>query len=137
MLTCGVMTNTSTASFNTSSIYLKDGGKTWIHSDSYIKLADADGKGFEGGLSEEGVIELKDGTLMVHVRCQIEGYDHFAISYSKDKGVTWSVVGTDDFSSFYTPNTQPITEFLNGVPIMMWGGNNISARFRICGIRLI
>ena len=121
--TTGCMRDIKTQSFCTTAFYSKDGGKTWIFSDSYINY-NTGAVGMEMGMSEEAVWEQEDGTLIFYARCQEKNIIHFAISRSTDHGVTWSDITSKDFSNVYTPNTQPIIEGLNGSPILLWGGNN-------------
>lgn len=120
----GIMRNRADQSFATGAFYSKDGGKSWRFSESLINYNFGDSAGHEGGMSEDTIWEKEDGTLIFYARCQINGVDHFAMSYSKDHGVTWSEISADTFTNIYTVNTQPIVESLNGTPVFMWGGNN-------------
>ena len=112
--------------FSTTAIYSKDGGKTWIFSDSRINYTGFVGaaNNIENGMSEEAVWEQDDGTLVFYARCQLKEIIHFAMSYSTNGGVTWSEIDDSDFSNVYTTNTQPIIETFDGNPILMWGGNH-------------
>jgi hypothetical protein len=113
--------------FSTTAIYSKDGGKTWIFSDSRINYTGFVGasNNIENGMSEEAVWEQDDGTLVFYARCQLKEIIHFAKSYSTNGGVTWSeIIDDSDFSNVYTTNTQPIIETFDGNPILMWGGNH-------------
>ncbi len=75
-----------------------DDGKTWRPGETWLE-APADSK---TGLQEPGVIELKDGRLMMLNRtdqgCQMR-------SYSSDGGVTWSPVEPTDILSPVSPAT--------------------------------
>jgi hypothetical protein len=122
--TTGIMRNRADQSFATGAFYSKDGGKSWTFSKSLINYEYVDSAGHEGGMSEDTVWEKEDGTLIFYARCQINGVDHFAMSYSTDHGVTWSEITADTLTNFYTVNTQPIVESLNGTPVFLWGGNN-------------
>ena len=124
VFTTGIMRNRADQSFATGAFYSKDGGKSWTFSKSLINYNYGDSAGHEGGMSEDTIWEKEDGTLIFYARCQITGVDHFAMSYSKDHGVTWSEITADTLTNFYTVNTQPIVESLNGTPVFMWGGNN-------------
>ena len=124
VFTTGAMRNTATESFCTTAIYSRDGGKSWIFSDSRVEYKCGANDFHEGGLSEETVIEKEDGTLIFYARCQIKEVPHFAKSYSTDHGVTWSQITPDTLSNIYTSNTQPIIAKLNKVPVFLWGGSN-------------
>ncbi|MCD6232585.1 exo-alpha-sialidase [Candidatus Aerophobetes bacterium] len=63
--------------------YSDDNGKTWERSKTILE---APGKS-KSGLQEPGVIELKNGSLMMWARTDL-GSQY--ISYSKDEGNTWS-----------------------------------------------
>lgn len=75
-----------------------DAGKTWRPSETILQ-APPDSR---SGLQEPGVVELKDGRLMMLIRtdqgCQCR-------SYSADGGVTWSDVETTDLLSPLSPAT--------------------------------
>ena len=105
-----------------SAIYSTDDGNTWKLSESRISV-DVSNTSFEAerGLSEETVWEQTDGTLIMYARYQVKGVLHFAVSHSYDHGVTWSEV---EDSQIYTSNTQPIIIGHDGVPVILWGGNN-------------
>ena len=89
-----------------------DGGATWRRSQSELHAPDNVTSGFQ----EPGVIELKDGRLMMLMRttagCQFR-------SYSADGGVTWSGAEPTDIMSPCSPATLrriPIT----GDILMVW-----------------
>ncbi|MBO5884088.1 MAG: exo-alpha-sialidase [Clostridia bacterium] len=124
VFTTGIMVNLDTMAFSTGGMYSKDGGKTWIFSDTVANFTDGNNDFAEGGLSEETVWEKEDGTLVFYARCQLDTCVHFAKSYSYDHGVTWSDITSESFSNIYTSNTQPIIEKLDEKPVFMWGGNN-------------
>lgn len=120
-----------------SSLYSKDGGETWVLSDTRIRYGSLPENTYwashESGVSEETVWEKKDGTLILYARYQ--GYDdvnrtldvpHFVVAYSYDHGVTWKDI---KLSTVYTTNTQPILAEYDGISLLLWGGNN-SAAFR-------
>lgn len=64
--------------------YSDDGGNTWTRSKGEVRL-----KGIESvaGLQEPGIVELKDGVLLMYMRTAL-GYIY--ASYSEDYGETWS-----------------------------------------------
>jgi len=64
--------------------YSDDGGDTWIRSKGEVKLK---GVNSLAGLQEPGVVELKDGRLLMYMRTAL-GYIY--VSYSEDYGKTWS-----------------------------------------------
>ena len=123
VFTLGECVNQATSAFNTTSFYSKDGGKTWIFSNTTINYNGGNSNFFEGGCSEDALIEQEDGTLVFYARCQIDGVDHFAVSKSYDHGVTWKA---PTLTNIYTTNTQPIVERMeDGTPVFLWGGNNV------------
>ncbi len=75
-----------------------DNGKTWRCSDTVLEAPANSGT----GLQEPGVVELRDGRLMMLCRtdlgCQYR-------SYSKDGGVTWSPAEASDIISPVSPAT--------------------------------
>ncbi|MBO5884077.1 MAG: DUF2341 domain-containing protein [Clostridia bacterium] len=124
VFTTGACLDIMTSAYSSSAIYSKDGGKTWIFSDSRVNYEPEDTSSriaFEGGCSEETVWEKEDGTLIMYSRCQIDEIVHFAVSYSYDHGITW---GNVRLSDIYTCNTQPIISPLDKTPVFLWGGNN-------------
>ncbi len=121
-----------------SSLYSKDGGNSWVLSDSRVAYGSLPENTYwashESGCSEETVWEQADGTLIMYARYQ--GYDdvnqtlnlpRLVVAYSKDHGVTWEKELR--LSTFYSTNTQPIIADMDGTPLLLWGGNN-SAAFR-------
>ncbi|MBS1798408.1 MAG: exo-alpha-sialidase [Acidobacteria bacterium] len=60
-----------------------DAGKTWRRSSSQLRLPEAG----RAGLQEPGIVELKNGTLLMFIRTQL-GSQY--LSYSKDHGDTWT-----------------------------------------------
>lgn len=75
-----------------------DDGKTWRQSETILDPP-AESK---SGLQEPGIVELKDGRILMLLRtdqgCQLR-------SYSKDSGVTWSPVERTDILSPVSPAT--------------------------------
>lgn len=102
--------------------YSTDGGDTWQLSESKIMVADA-GEGIEAGVSESSMYELDDGTVVMIARCQKPGNNNFAISYSRDHGITWQE--NVDMTSIYTVNTQPVIHEFDDLPFLLWSGNNV------------
>lgn len=136
MLSSGVSDGTDWSCYATS-LYSRDNGATWTLSDSRIEYGSLPENTYwashESGVSEETVWEKADGTLILYARYQ--GYDdinqtlnlpHFIVAYSYDHGVTWTDIR---LSGVYATNTQPILAGLDGIPLLLWGGNN-SAAFR-------
>lgn len=62
--------------------YSDNEGATWQRSRSGLRV-----EGSQSGMQEPGVVELKDGTLMMIMRCDL-GYVYQ--SFSSDGGETWS-----------------------------------------------
>ncbi|MBO5884081.1 MAG: DUF2341 domain-containing protein [Clostridia bacterium] len=123
VFTLGECVNQATSAFNTTAFYSKDGGKSWIFSNSTINYENGSSNFFEGGCSEDALIEQANGTLIFYARCQIDGIDHFVMSKSTDHGVTWK---KPTLTNIYTTNTQPIVERMgDGKPVLLWGGNNV------------
>ena len=75
-----------------------DEGKTWQKSKTELQAPSSS----PSGLQEPGIIELKDGSLMMLMRtdlgCQFR-------SYSQDKGETWSPAQPTDIASPLSPAT--------------------------------
>ena len=92
-----------------------DGGKTWRRSETILEAPPAS----KSGLQEPGVIELKDGRLMMLARtdqgCQFR-------SYSEDGGMTWSPAAPSGIASPVSPATFeriPTT----GDIVMLWNNH--------------
>ncbi len=62
--------------------YSDDEGKTWRRSESTVAVEES-----RSGMQEPGVVELKDGSLLMFMRCDL-GYIYQ--SRSLDGGLTWS-----------------------------------------------
>ncbi|MEI7904128.1 MAG: sialidase family protein [Candidatus Firestonebacteria bacterium] len=65
--------------------YSDDNGNTWKRSKSILDTPDPED--LWAGLQEPGVVELKDGKLLMWMRTELGSQLY---SYSKDKGETWS-----------------------------------------------
>lgn len=65
--------------------YSDDGGFTWERSIDKVRFPDNIRSRI--GLQEPGVVELKDGILMMYMRT---GLGYIFVSFSNDKGVHWS-----------------------------------------------
>ena len=98
----------------TTAIYSKDGGSTWIPSDTLMNLdiskhgnmvlGDTKGTTTENGMSESGFAQLDDGTLYVVIRAQQEGNFYLSEAFSYDYGKTW----THQYSKIPSSNTSPM-----------------------------
>ena len=112
-------------SYQCSAIYSTDGGDTWHYSKTPITYPSTY-IGAEGGTSEGWIIERSDGVLVLHVRCQDKSAIHFKVSYSFDKGITWT--NENLFSDYYATNGQATLKYMevNGETTMIstWGGNS-------------
>jgi Neuraminidase (sialidase) len=73
-----------------------DAGKTWRRGKTILECPTPD----RAGLQEPGVIELKDGRLMMFIRTSL-GSQY--LSYSTDGGETWSAVQSSSISSPLSP----------------------------------
>jgi len=111
-----------TVSFVSTSVYSKDGGKTWLVSDSEISYYRGD-EGYESGNSECAIAELSNGDLRIIMRCQYKGVYWYSTSLSHDYGVTWDEDST--LTDIAAPNTMPVLKNeTDGNIVLMWGGNN-------------
>ncbi len=77
-----------------------DGGRSWRRSRTVLKGYDAQGRRLT--TQEPGVVELKDGTLMLY--CRTNGGSQF-VSYSRDQGETWSKLQPSQLISPVSPAT--------------------------------
>ncbi len=111
-----------TTSFVSTAVYSKDGGETWLISDSEIGYYRGD-EGYESGNSECAIAELSNGDLKIIMRCQYDGVYWYSQSVSHDYGVTWDENST--LSNIAAPNTMPVLKNeADGNIVLMWGGNN-------------
>jgi hypothetical protein len=67
---------------NWSTVFYSDDGETWARSESMLSV-----QGSRSGMQEPGVIELRDGTLLMFMRCDL-GYIYQSRSF--DGGLSWS-----------------------------------------------
>ncbi len=74
-----------------------DGGRTWRRSRDTIECPDKDSK---AGLQEPGIVELKDGRLMMFCRTDL-GSQY--VAYSDDGGEHWSSAGPSPLLSPTSP----------------------------------
>ncbi|MBE6956982.1 MAG: hypothetical protein E7450_05980 [Ruminococcaceae bacterium] len=98
----------------TSAIYSKDGGNTWIASDTLmhmnipahgpIWLNGTESYNSENGLSETGFAQLDDGSLYIVIRAQQKGNFYLWEARSTDFGKTW----TAGYSKIISSNTSPV-----------------------------
>ena len=94
--------------------YSKDGGKSWIASDTLmymdiskegpINLNGAVSTTPENGLSETGFAQLDDGSLYIVIRAQQDGNFYLWEGRSYDYGKTWKA----DYSKIISSNTSPV-----------------------------
>ncbi len=75
--------------------YSDDRGESWEPSDSRLQV-----EGSESGMQEPGVVELKDGSLLMFMRCDL-GYIYQ--SRSLDGGETWSAPGPTELEAPVSP----------------------------------
>lgn len=103
--------------------YSDDNGKTWHKSKSELQGP----RGSRTGLQEPGVIELKDGKLMMWCRTD-QGSQY--ISYSSDKGITWSPAQPSSIKSPVSPaSIERIPK--TGDLLMVWNDHrNVAAKYR-------
>jgi len=64
--------------------YSDDGGESWRRSKGEVKLSPSVDS--PTGLQEPGIVELRDGRLMMYMRTAL---GHIYLSYSEDEGETW------------------------------------------------
>ncbi|MBQ3556280.1 MAG: S-layer homology domain-containing protein [Oscillospiraceae bacterium] len=98
----------------TTAIYSKDGGNTWIGSDTLMQmdipsegpiwLNGVESYNSENGLSESGFAQLDDGSLYVVMRAQQKGNFYLWEGRSYDFGKTWKA----DYSKIISSNTSPV-----------------------------
>ena len=101
-----------------------DGGRSWEYAkteDGITYLFAETERKSEGGLSEATLLENEAHELVWYCRWQTNAVNHFAISVSKDYGLTWS---EPEESTVYGTNTQPTITPIDGDPLFVWGGNN-------------
>ncbi len=79
-----------------TAFYSDDDGKTWKRSQSDLQAPAAS----KSGLQEPGVVELKDGRLMM--LCRTDQGSQFR-SYSNDQGTTWSEANPTEILSPLSP----------------------------------
>jgi len=68
--------------YRSTVFFSDDEGLTWQRSGSEVKV-----DGSRSGMQEPGIVELKDGGLLMFMRCDL-GYIYQ--SHSEDQGLTWS-----------------------------------------------
>ena len=77
------------------SYYSDDNGKTWISSDRVPNTTDII-------TQEPGLIELRDGRIMMYIRAS---RNYQQLSFSSDRGVTWSHIAKSNIASPLSPAT--------------------------------
>ncbi len=80
--------------------YSDDSGKTWQRNATVLAPEKADGSRLIA--QEPGLVELKDGQLMMFIRSDAGAQ---LVSYSKDRGETWSEPVTSELQSPVSPAT--------------------------------
>ena len=75
-----------------------DAGKTWRRSKSTLEARSPEGKRIT--VQEPGVVELTDGRLMMF--CRTDAGSQY-VSYSQDKGETWSALAASNLASPVSP----------------------------------
>ncbi|MBN2522838.1 MAG: exo-alpha-sialidase [Bacteroidales bacterium] len=95
------------------SYYFDDDGQTWLSSDKVPDTTDII-------TQEPGLIELKDGRIMMYIRGS-GGYQQ--LSFSPDQGNTWSHIETSHIPSPLSPAT---IEIIPGTDdwLMVWNNND-------------
>ena len=105
--------------------YTKDAGDTWHYSKTPVDYPSTY-FGTEGGCSEGWIYERSDGVLVLQVRCQDKACIHFKVSYSFDKGLTWTTENL--YTDFYAVNGQAVAKYMevNGETTLIsaWAGNS-------------
>ncbi len=100
---------------NTGSLfayYSDDDGMTWTASEQVPNDTDI-------VTQEPGLIELKDGRVMMYIRAS-GGFQQ--LSYSSDQGKTWSVIETSNIPSPLSPAT--IERMPGGSWLLVWNNND-------------
>lgn len=100
-------------------VYSQDGGETWTASESCISIDTLEA--VENGISENSILELDNGTLVMYTRWQAPDCYHFGVSYSYDHGITWLEDPLQ--SEIYSINTNPVLHDYEGTPLLLWSGN--------------
>lgn len=77
--------------------YSDDDGRTWIQSKTLVDIPDS-----RAGAQEPGVIELKDGRILMWIRTD---KGHIYRSYSRDRGETWSAPEPMNLQSPLSPQS--------------------------------
>jgi Neuraminidase (sialidase) len=93
-----------------------DGGRTWRRSKSQHDGTQADGKRLV--LQEPGVVELKDGRVMMFIRASGGAQQ---VSYSSDGGETWTVPVRSSLESPLSPAS--IKRLAGGELLAVWNNH--------------
>ncbi|RAJ15489.1 sialidase family protein [Arenibacter echinorum] len=98
---------------NLFSYYSDDNGKTWTSSEMVPNNT-------ETITQEPGLIEMNDGRIMMYIRAS-GGVQQ--LSFSKDRGATWSAI---EPSSIYSPLSPATIEKVPGTKdwVMVWNNND-------------
>lgn len=95
-----------------------DGGATWTQSATPLTMPVA---GFEGGVSESVITQLRSGALVIYARQQDNGKYYFGTSKSVDDGVTWTPMSD---STILASNTNPTVLSRTEDLLLGWPGHN-------------
>ncbi len=109
-------------SFASLCYYSDDGGRTWQRGKTHLELPDR-------GAMEPGVVELRDGRLLMVIRTQL---GRIYRSYSSDAAVTWSPAEPMDIISPEAPSS--IARLPGGELLLVWN-NDLEAAAGLRGRR--
>ncbi len=121
--------------------YSTDNGLTWTLGPDDIAFYEGEASGEhahtrEHGNCEHSILEAKDGTVVVYMRCQYDNVFTLSRSVSKDHGKTWQT--HSELSDVYSVNCQPMLFNHADNQFMLWPGNNMygQASFRRCPLSI-
>ena len=121
--------------------YSTDNGLTWTLSPDDIGYYEGEASGEHAHTREHGncehcILEAKDGTVVVYMRCQYDNVFKLSRSVSKDHGKTWQTHA--ELSDVYSVNCQPMLFDHADNQFLLWPGNNMygQASFRRCPLSI-
>lgn len=121
--------------------YSTDNGLTWTLGPDDIAFYEGEVDGVhahtrEHGNCEHSILEAKDGTVVVYMRCQYDNVFTLSRSVSKDHGKTWQT--HSELSDVYSVNCQPMLFNHADNQFMLWPGNNMYGQgsFRRCPLSI-